>query len=75
MTLESPAVGLKLTCTQVGPPDDPHSDCGQGALLPNDKLWTREGVSGEDLWVYCPRKPSNGGLEATFWHVESREAM
>jgi hypothetical protein len=71
MTLEDTAqqVRLTLTCGQVQQPDGLLA-CGQGALLPNDKVWTREGASGNEiLWVY----DRNG--HAGFWQIDSREAI
>jgi len=73
VTLESKArVQLTLTCGQWQLPDGSEG-CGQGVLVPNEKVWTRQGVSGEQIWVYSNERPKNG-LSATFWHVDSRDA-
>jgi hypothetical protein len=73
MTLEDTAQQVRLTMT-CGQMQTGFLACGQGSLLPNNKVWTREGVSGEDLWVYSNRAPEKG-QSATFWHVDSIEAM
>lgn len=74
LTLESKdRVQLTLTCGQWQLPDNSEG-CGQGLLIPNEKVWTKEGrASGEQLWVYSKRTRKNG-LGATFWHIDSREA-
>jgi hypothetical protein len=71
LTLESKArVRLTLTCGQWQLPEEA---CGQGVFVPNEKVWTRQGVNGEQIWVYSNGPPKNG-QSATFWHVDSRDA-
>jgi hypothetical protein len=65
-------VRLSLTCGQWQLPDASEF-CGQGLLVPNEKVWTRPGASGEQIWVYSNGRPKNGS-SATFWHIDSREA-
>jgi hypothetical protein len=74
LTLESKNhVQLDLTCAQWQLPDNSQS-CGQGLLIPNERIWTKEAAaSGEHLWLYSSRTRGNS-LEATFWHIDSREA-
>jgi hypothetical protein len=63
---------LTLSCGQVGPPTNLQVACGQGVLLPNEKVWTRAGA-GEDLWIYSKQQPENG-QSATLWGIVSSEA-
>jgi hypothetical protein len=58
---------LTMTCGQVNE-QNLQAACGQGSFAPNERVWARAGVSGDNLWVYTSEQSS------TFWHVDSSEA-
>jgi hypothetical protein len=66
------SIRLTLTCGEWKMPDS-IDDCGNGAFTPNESVWTRPGVSSEQLWVYSNKHPEKG-LTGSFWHIESRDA-
>lgn len=73
LVLQSKTRGrLTVTCGQWWLPTG-EEGCGQGVLLPNEKVWTRQGASGDNLWVYSSEHPRNG-LNATLWHIDRRDA-
>jgi hypothetical protein len=73
ITLRNKAsVQLAMTCAQWLSSDDSQA-CGQGILLPNEKVWTKEGTSGQDLWIYSSQ-PAKSGLKTSQWHIDRRQA-
>lgn len=73
LVLQSKAHGrLTLSCGQFALADG-STFCGQGVIRPNDKLWAKEGASGESLWVWTNQHLEKG-LSYSLWVVLKREA-
>ena len=77
LTLASGAgVRLTLTCGQwylINGPANGSEICAQGVLTPNERVWIRAGIRGDQFWVYSNKHPDNS-LSPTLWVLKVSSA-
>jgi hypothetical protein len=72
MELESKdQVRFMLSCSQA--PNENINFCGQGTLIPNDKVWAIQ--DGENISVYSNRAANEWNWGNTFWNIDGMRAV